>query len=91
MDTIKNDSYTFAKQPKYSSNGNVINYTIKETEINVNDLKFYESTKTENTDNSGNKTYNFTNTFRKPTDTKKITVTKNGMTITMQHTKEQKR
>ena len=76
MDTIKNDSYTFAKQPKYSSNGNVINYTIKETEINVNDLKFYESTKTENTDNSGNKTYNFTNTFRKPTDTKKITVTK---------------
>ena len=76
MDTIKNVSYTFAKQPKYSSNGNVINYTIKETEINVNDLKFYESTKTENTDNSGNKTYNFTNTFRKPTDTKKITVTK---------------
>ena len=76
MDTIKNYSYTFAKQPKYSSNGNVINYTIKETEINVNDLKFYESTKTENTDNSGNKTYNFTNTFRKPTDTKKITVTK---------------
>lgn len=76
MSTEKDNTYKFAKQPKYSSNGNVINYTIKETEINVNDLKFYESTKTENTDNSGNKTYNFTNTFRKPTDTKKITVTK---------------
>ena len=76
MDTSKNDLYTFAKQPKYNSKGTVINYTVHEKEINTNDLKFYQSEHSESTDNSGNKTYNFTNTFRKPTDTKKITVTK---------------
>ena len=76
MDTSKNDLYTFAKQPKYNSEGTVINYTVHEKEINTNDLKFYQSEHSESTDNSGNKTYNFTNTFRKPTDTKKITVTK---------------
>ena len=76
MDTIKNDPYTFAKQPKYNSEGTVINYTVHEKEINTKDLKFYQSEHSESTDNSGNKTYNFTNTFRKPTDTKKITVTK---------------
>ena len=76
MDTIKNDSYTFAKQPKYNSEGTVINYTVHEKEINTNDLKFYQSEHLEITDNNGNKTYNFTNTFRKPTDQKEITVTK---------------
>ena len=76
MDTSKNDLYTFAKQPKYNSEGTVINYTVHEKEINTNDLKFYQSEHSESTDNNGNKTYNFTNTFRKPTDTKKITVTK---------------
>ena len=76
MDTSKNDSYTFAKQPKYNSDGTLIKYTVQEKEINTNDLKFYESKHSESTDNDGNKTYNFTNTFRKPTDKKKITVTK---------------
>ena len=76
MDTSKNDSYTFAKQPKYNSDGTTITYTVQEKEINTNDLKFYISEHSENTDNSGNKTYKFTNTFRKPTDTKKVTVTK---------------
>lgn len=76
MDTSKNDSYTFAKQPKYNSDGTLIKYTVQEKEINKNDLKFYESKHSESTDNNGNKTYNFTNTFRKPTDQKEITVTK---------------
>ena len=76
MDTSKNDSYTFAKQPKYNSDGTLIKYNVQEKEINANDLKFYESKHSESTDNNGNKTYNFTNTFRKPTDQKEITVTK---------------
>ena len=77
MNTTKSeDSYTFEKLSKYNSDGTPIKYTVQEKEINTNDLKFYESKHSESTDNDGNKTYNFTNTFRKPTDKKEITVTK---------------
>ena len=77
MNTTKNeDSYTFKKLSKYNSDGTLKEYTVQEKEINTNDLKFYESKHSESTDNNGNKTYNFTNTFKKPTDQKKITVTK---------------
>ncbi len=74
--TKREDSCTFAKQPKYNSNGTTITYTVQEKEINTNDLKFYQSEHSESTDNNGNKTYNFTNKFQKPIDKKKVTVTK---------------
>ncbi len=74
--TKREDSCTFAKQPKYNSDGTTITYTVQEKEINTNDLKFYQSEHSESTDNNGNKTYNFTNKFQKPIDTKKVTVTK---------------
>ncbi len=74
--TESKDSYTFYRLSKYNSDGTTITYTVQEKEINTNDLKFYQSEHSESTDNNGNKTYNFTNKFQKPIDTKKVTVTK---------------
>lgn len=78
MSTVEDtNSYTFDKLSKYNSDGTNIVYTIREKEINTGDLKFYTSSSEEPTvDPNGNKTYDFTNTFTKPTDTKSITVTK---------------
>ena len=76
MDTSKNDPYTFAKQPKYNSDGEVINYTVQEKEINENDLKFYNSTFEVDGDGNGNKTFNFINTFVVPDEKNPIEVTK---------------
>ena len=75
MNTTKSeDSHTFDKLSKYNSNGTPITYTIQEKEINTGDLKFYTSDNP--TVDANGKTYSFTNTFTKPTDTTKITVTK---------------
>lgn len=79
MDSTTESTYTFEKLSKYNSDGTPIIYTVRETAINTGDLKFYKSTTAQNdpsVDANGNKTYNFTNTFKRPTDAKIITVTK---------------
>lgn len=69
-------SYTFENLSKYNSDGTTITYTIQEKEINTGDLKFYTSEVGNPTVDANGKTYNVTNTFTRPTDTRKITVTK---------------
>ena len=65
--TDDNWNYTFTDLPKYNSQGNEINYTVDEQEVNASDLKFYTK--------SINK-YNITNTFTVPDDKININVTK---------------
>ncbi len=62
---------------KYDSNKRQINYSIKEEEVNQNDLYFYTSSggNVVNTDNNYRAT--ITNTFTVPKDTKEIKVIKN--------------
>ena len=73
-DVKTEDNFEFAKLPKYNENGDVISYDVNEVEVNDNDLFFYESEKTENTENN----FQFTNTFRVPEDKNKqdLTLTK---------------
>ena len=67
--TENTQSYTFTDLPEYDENGNTIEYTIDEVEVNTDDLKFY--TKTVN-----NETYTITNTFTVPEDKVNVDVTK---------------
>ena len=70
--TDENWNYTFTDLPKYDDNGNEIEYTVDEQEINQNDLKFYEK---EITGNYKNKII-IKNNFKVPEDTINIQVTK---------------
>lgn len=63
----ENTSYTFKDLPKYDKNGNIINYTISEKEVNEGDLYFYTNEINENT---------ITNTFTKPEDKINVEVNK---------------
>ena len=80
--TESETSHTFYDLDKYDSKGNTIEYGIKETVIDgeehKDDLKFYETSETKNEldENTGNRELEVTNTFKKPNDTKQITVTK---------------
>lgn len=67
--TENSQSYTFTDLPEYDENGNTIEYTIDELEVNTDDLKFY--TKVVN-----NETYTITNTFTVPEDKVNVDVTK---------------
>jgi len=71
-----NQEYTFKDLPMYDENANVIEYDVDESVVDgeghKDDLKFYNSTKTEN----GTNNIQFINTFTKPTDENHITVTK---------------
>ena len=60
--TDSDKDVVFDNLPKYDSNGNVINYTVEEQEVNSGDLKFYISS----VDTSTN---TITNTFTVPGDT----------------------
>ena len=60
-------NYTFTNLPKYNSQGNVINYSVQEQEVNRNDLKFYSK------EVNG---FNITNTFKVPGDKVSVKVTK---------------
>ena len=60
-------NYTFTNLPKYNSQGNVINYSVQEQEVNPNDLKFYSK------EVNG---FNITNTFKVPGDKVSVKVTK---------------
>ena len=74
-DVKTEDNFEFAELPKYNENGDVISYDVNEVEVNDNELFFYESEKTENTENN----FQFTNTFRVPTgeeNEQDITITK---------------
>ncbi len=61
------EKVTFENLPKYDADGNEINYTIAEAEVNEGDLKFYVSSIEGNT---------ITNTFTVPSETINIEVTK---------------
>ena len=82
MNVASESSYTFTNLDKYDSKGNTIEYGIKETVIDgeehEDDLKFYETSETKNEldKETGNRVIEITNTFKKPTDKTKITVTK---------------
>ena len=82
MNVASESSYTFTNLDKYDSEGNTITYGIKETVIDgeehEDDLKFYETSETKNEldKETGNRVIEITNTFKKPTDKTKITVTK---------------
>ena len=74
-DVKTEDNFEFAELPKYNKNGDEISYDVNEVEVNDNDLFFYKSEKTENTENN----FQFTNTFRVPTgeeNEQDITITK---------------
>ena len=60
-------NYTFTNLPKYNNQGNVINYSVQEQELNPNDLKFYSK------EVNG---FNITNTFKVPGDKVSVKVTK---------------
>ena len=60
-------NYTFTNLPKYNNQGNVINYSVQEQEVNPNDLKFYSK------EVNG---FNITNTFKVPGDKVSVKVTK---------------
>lgn len=74
-DVNTEDNFEFDNLPKYNEDGDVISYDVNEVEVNDNELFFYESEKTENTENN----FQFTNTFRVPTgeeNKQDITITK---------------
>ena len=74
-DVNTEDNFEFDNLPKYNEDGDVISYDVNEVEVNDNELFFYESEKTENTENN----FQFTNTFRVPTGDKNeqdLTLTK---------------
>ena len=64
--------YTFTGLPKYDSNGDEIQYTVTEKEVNSEDLKFY----TNNVSGDMKSGYTITNTFIVPDETVDIPVTK---------------
>lgn len=74
-DVKTEDNFEFDNLPKYNEDGDVISYDVNEVEVNDNELFFYKSEKTENTENN----FQFTNTFRVPTgeeNEQDITITK---------------
>ena len=62
-----NWKYTFTDLPMYDSQGNTINYTVDEAEVNTDDLKFYTKTVNGTT---------ITNTFNVPDEKTSVTATK---------------
>ena len=62
-----NWKYTFTNLAKYDSQGNTINYTVDEAEVNTDDLKFYTKTVNGTT---------ITNTFNVPDEKTSVTATK---------------
>jgi len=70
--TDENWSYTFANLPKYNELGNIINYSVEEQAVNVNDFKFYTN-KIIGDKDSG---FRITNKFVVPEDKIQIQVTK---------------
>ena len=70
--TDENWSYTFANLPKYNELGNIINYSLEEQAVNVNDFKFYTN-KIIGDKDSG---FRITNKFVVPEDKIQIQVTK---------------
>ena len=71
--TSKNWKATFENLAKYNSNGNEINYTVKEEETNENDLKFYTEGTVTGTKTEG---FTITNTFNVPDERIQLTATK---------------
>ena len=65
--------YTFEDLAKYDENGQEIQYTVQEQEVNTDDLKFYETTEPTGDMVNG---YEITNTFTVPNDTIEIKVNK---------------
>ncbi len=63
----ENWKYTFTDLPKYNAQGNEIAYTVDESEVNENDLKFYTKTIEGTT---------ITNTFTVPDEKVNVTVNK---------------
>ena len=57
---MKKWKYTFTNLPKYNEQGNEIDYTADEAEVNENELKFYTKTVEGTT---------ITNTFTVPNET----------------------
>ena len=73
----KENTYTFSNLPKYNyKTQKEINYTIKETEIEENDLHFYTSEISGNMDEG----YNITNTFHFDTPKISSSITKTATT-----------
>ena len=62
----------FENVPMYDENGNPIEYTVVEKEVNTNDLYFYET----NIEQTGGDVFTITNTFKVPEETIDIEVTK---------------
>ncbi len=67
--TESNKDITFTDAKKYDENGNEIVYTISETEVNANDLRFYVASYDE-------ETKTITNTFKVPEEMLKVTIQK---------------
>ena len=65
--------YTFEDLAKYDENGQEIQYTVQEQEVNTDDLKFYETTKPTGDMVNG---YEITNTFTVPNETIELKVNK---------------
>lgn len=63
---------TFDNLAKYDNTGNIIEYTVSESETNENDLKFYKNTEITGNNDEG---FKIVNTFTKPADTINIVVT----------------
>ena len=78
LNTKTENSHTFTNLPKYNKeNGKEINYIVQEQEKTEGDLKFYTSSiGNVETVNENSKKVTITNTFRKPQETKEVTVTK---------------
>ena len=67
-----NWNYNFDDVPKYDDNNQLINYTIDEESVNIDDLKFYKKTITGDMNNG----FNIVNKFKIPGDTINIKVDK---------------
>ncbi len=65
--------YTFVDLAKYDENGQEIQYTVQEQEVNKDDLKFYETTEPTGDMVNG---YEITNTFTVPNETIELKVNK---------------
>ena len=75
---------TFSNLQKNDDNGNEINYTVTEEEINQDDLKFYSTGTVTGSIEQG---FTITNTFSVPNDTVSVKVTKNWVDTSAQRDK----
>ena len=79
LNTTTETSHTFTNLPKYNSLGDEIKYTVDEVEKVADDLYFYEKNVGEVTNKNGEenkKEATITNTFKKLTDTRSLTINK---------------